>query len=113
MEDNMKTTLVGSIAGLALFAVLNAASAETVKIFLPEQKKVCKDLKDRTDLALDSDLFGFTKGYLSAYAVNTGNDILRKTDMGAVNKWIYDRCQLFPEESLTNMIQKMADELAK
>lgn len=103
----------GMIVGTFIWSLgfLNVSYAAPVKVFLPFARPLCGDLKDQNDIVLNSDLFGYIRGYLSGAAVYSGKDILRKTNTDAIQKWLFDYCRLHPAANMSDAMIALVDAL--
>lgn len=89
----------------------NFAYADSVKVFLPLGLSLCGDVKDQYAFVRNDDLFGYIRGYLSGAAVASGKDLIRKTNLDAIEKWLFNYCQLHPTANISDAMVALIDAL--
>lgn len=102
-------------AGLGLVALAAPAAAQPrIKILAPSEDTCAAftAAMDSHDTAKVLSLGGWTLGFLSGIAQESGKDILRDVTSELVLDRLYDSCKAQPARPMTLLVEELAESLA-
>ena len=101
------------IAVILAIAFCRPCYAEKVSVFFGHKcetyNEALAEPKEVTSASAIVDTFdAYVAGYLSAVAVENGDDFIMKTNFNVIKSEISDQCKLFPEASISDIAIKIS-----